>query len=132
MFNEEDDKPTVSYDELLRLLNEENEPKVKEPYKWKPNSDVVRFITKNGIEPGEEKVPNYLIYYTFIKWAQQNWARTWGNTEFFRTFNKYFETKRDGKQRYYMINNTIDRSKEYEEKAKSYYQKWVKNYNREK
>jgi hypothetical protein len=132
MYNEEDDKPTVDYEELVRLLSEEESPKVKEPYKWKPNPHILRFIQKTGIESGDVRTPTYIIYYAFIKWAQWNWVKTWGNTEFFRTFNKYFKPKRTGRQRYYMLNASLDMSEEYEQKAKDYYKKWVINYNRHK
>ena len=131
MINEKD-KPVIDYDELVRLLDEENNPTTRPKPKKITNSDVMRFIDKNGFKQGEIRVPSYRIYYCFIKWAQWNWAKTWGNTEFFRTFNKHFKQVRTGRQRYYMLNTVIDESKEYEEKAKDYYTKWVKNYNRSK
>ena len=130
MFNE-DDKSTINYDELVRLLDEENNPKPKKKAVGKGGiPDVLRFIKSHGLQKGEIRVPSYRIYYCFIKWAPQNWSKTWGNTEFFRIFKKQFEQKRTGRQRYYLLNTPIDETKEYEEKAKAYYQKWVKSYNR--
>lgn len=131
MFNEKD-KPVIDYDELVRLLDEEDNPKPRSKPRKTENSDVIRFIEKNSIQQGNIRVPSYKIYYCFIKWAQWNWSKTWGNTEFFRTFNKHFKQVRTGRQRYYLLNTAIDESEDYEKKAKDYYQKWVKSYNRTK
>jgi len=126
--------------ELLDLLEEEETGvlKVDNPrsdnkkHVWKPNKDVERFIRKVGIEEGEVRVPTFVIYYTFVKWATENWSRTWGNTEFFRTFRYYFKQRRTGKQRYYMLNPSMDMSEDFIDKSRKYYQKWVKSYNRGK
>ena len=132
----------VELEELLNLLEEEEAPS-KKPSKnarvdeegkhvWKPNKDVERFIKKLNIQPGENKVPTYVIYYTFTTWANENWTRKWRPTEFFRTFKKHFEQKRTGRQRYYMLNDALDLSPEFEKKANKYYQKWVRSYSRGK
>lgn len=119
----------IELDEILKLLEEEEEKRKKAPLTSKDkreNKDVLKFIRNNKIAPGENKVPNYLIYYHWIHWARRHWLRIWGKQEFFRTFKKYFEPKRSGHQRYYMINDALDQSDEMYEKAKKYDKKWQK------
>ena len=53
-------------------------------------------------------------------------GRLWGKEEFFRTFKKHFQLKRSGNQRYYMINDSLDLSDEFYEKAKKYDKAWQK------
>lgn len=116
--------------ELYELLErEETKAKPKKPFKHKENSQVLRFIRHHQLAPGDNKVPTYLIYYHYIKWfprVRTNEAKHWGKEEFFRTFKKHFEQRRNGNQRFYMINDGLDLSDETYEKAKKYDTKWQK------
>ena len=118
-----------SLTELFKLLNEEqekinNSPETHE--KNRTNKDVLRFIRKFQIAPGENRAPTYLIYHQYKDWQKSTWKKPWGKEEFFRTFKKYFQQKRSGNQRCYMINESLDLSKEAYEKAKKYEKNWQK------
>jgi hypothetical protein len=118
-----------SIDELFRLLEEEqrNKEDPKESLKkGYENKDVLRFIRKFKLAPGENKVPTYLIYHQYKIWQRTVWKAPWGKEEFFRTFKKYFEQRRTGNQRYYLLNEGLDLSKEAYEKAKKYEKGWQK------
>ena len=122
-------------EELMKLLEEEEEKKDNLPPRnikeQRVNKDVIRFIRKTGLAPGENKVPTYLVYYHFIKWGKRYWI-AWKKEEFFRTFKQFFQQKRSGHQRYYLINNALDLSEEAYEKAQKYDQKWQKRKNSKK
>lgn len=95
--------------------------------KKRENRDVLAFIRKFELAPGDNKVPNYVIYHQFAIWANAtNWRKVWGKEEFFRTFKKHFEQKRSGNQRFYLINDGLDLSDEMYERAKKYDQKHQK------
>lgn len=108
-----------SLEELQDIINKEkNQEPEKKIYKLKENGVARRFINKSGMKPGLQKVPTYVIYYIFRKWANEFDRTQIGKTEFFRTFNRYFESKRSGHQRYYLINEDYVISDETIEAAK--------------
>jgi hypothetical protein len=109
----------VSAEELLRLLEEEEGPKPKKR-KPKDRKEVMKFIRDMGIEPGHTKVSTDLIYYNFVKWTENTWAKKRSKIDFFRTFSRHFEQHRKTKQRYYLINDVLDTSEEMERKAIRY------------
>jgi len=115
-------------DELFKLIEREQEKKVvsEAPRKDRENKDVLRFIRKFQIAPGENRVPTYLIYYHYKEWQRTTWKKPWGKEEFFRTFKQHFEQKRSGNQRFYMINDGLDLSERAYEKAKKYEKGWQK------
>lgn len=128
----------ISTEELLKLLNETKSslhshlpPKLYES-KSKENRDVLYYIKNNNIEPGENKVPTYVIYYDYVMYARKSLGRVWGKEEFFRTFKMYFKPKRNGNQRFYMVNEEFANSKELNEKAKEYDKRWQKRKNSSK
>lgn len=108
---------------LERILEREQKAPLPKSKRGE-NKDVIKFIRKTGLAPGENKVPTYLIYYTFIKWCKKYWINQWKKEEFFRTFKQHFQLKRSGNQRFYLINDAIDLSEEAYEKAKKYDQKY--------
>ena len=63
-------------EELHKLLEEEeaNLDPTPVPAKKRENKDVLRFIRKVGLAPGDNKVPTYVIYYHFIKWCKPVWG----------------------------------------------------------
>ena len=120
----EQDDFFVTTEEILKTIenaekNIEDLPKIKLK-KDKENKDVLNFIKKNGILPGDTRVPTYAIYYHYSIWTRTNWARLWGKEEFFRTFRKHFTQVRTGRQRYYLLNDALDLSDELIKKAKKY------------
>ena len=126
------DEKTKSIFDLLEEEQKRNAVPASTPKtsSGRENRDALRFIRKFGIERGEIKVPTYVIYYHFMKWHHTQFGKLWGKEEFFRTFKKYFEQKRSGNQRFYMINDALDLSDETYEKAKKYDTKWQKRGNK--
>jgi hypothetical protein len=120
-----DNEPTL--EELTTILEKESEKSTPiKAYKSGENKDVLKFIRKTGLQAGDNKVPTYVIYYHFILWCRHFWIHLWKKQEFFRTFSKHFQIRRSGHQRYYMINDSLDLSKEFYEKAKKYDNKYKK------
>lgn len=109
--------------ELEELIKIEETGGGKVPLvKNRDNPDVLKFITETGLQPGPMKVPTYLIYFHFRNWCRKKGIALWGKEEFFRTFKKNFKQKRNGNQRFYLINSAIDLSRETLEEAKRYEQ----------
>jgi hypothetical protein len=107
--------------ELLDLIEGEETKGTEEVViPSKDNKEVIKFLKKTGLAPGENKVPTYIIYYAYREWAVANWVKVWKKEEFFRTFKRYFTQKRTGRQRYYLINDAIQLTEEYCEKAEKY------------
>ena len=109
-----DNNEELTLEELEALIQGESQKQNKIVKKnVRENKAVLLFIRNNNIEPGENKVPTYLIYYQFVLWIEAHCpTRRAGHTEFFRTFGNRFEQKRDGRQRYYMLNDALDCSPE--------------------
>lgn len=103
---------TPDLDELLKLLEGQVEEKKAE--KVKSNLDSCsRFIQEMNVRKGIDRVPNYVIYYTY----QNKYKKTLGEEyvskiHFFRLFNKRFDQARVGKQRYYLLDGPFDTSRE--------------------
>ena len=104
-------------DELLELMKEEA-AKRDESQKAELNS-CEKFIKKNGITKGLERVPNYVIFYTYMTNFKDKSKES--KHQFFRLFNPHFEQKRTGKQRVYMLDGkSFDLTREGLLKAKDY------------
>lgn len=68
-------------------------------------TELETFIRKHDIEAGTDRIPNYIIWYTYKAKFQGSLSKV----EFFRQFKKKFEQKRTGQQRVYMLNcNSFD------------------------
>ena len=114
--------------ELHKLLEEEGTKATSSPIKGLENKEVLKFISNTQIKPGSHKVPGYIIYYHFVKWCSTSaFRRKWKKEAFFREFKKHFELKRTGKQRCYLIDESLDLSLETIEKAREYDEKYEKN-----
>ena len=117
-------KSKHTLEELLDLIDREEQalqggPKKQTEVKDRVNKYAYKFIQENGIAPGENKYPNFLIFYHFRMWCQKkNYYKRHGLTEFFRTFNRYFEQVRTGRQRYYLLDDTLPNDEETIKKAK--------------
>ena len=101
----------LDLDELLELLEKEAElrPSKKRYSSKKDNShkdSCARFIRKMNVSKGLERVPNYVIYYTYKKiYKGAINEKKWSKHHFFRLFNKEFQQVRTGKQRYYLLDD---------------------------
>lgn len=102
-------------EELLNLLQEvEANVEVEES-----GCSFEKFIGVNGIRSGSERVPNYLIYYTYKH--DPNIKDHYGKTHFFRLMSKRFESVRTGKQRCYLLDGSaFDLTRQGKLKAKHY------------
>jgi len=110
---------TPDLEELLKLLEKKAEEKKAE----KSESDSCkRFIQKNNIVKGLDRVPSYVIYYSYRKeYKAKLGEEKWSKVHFFRLFNKYFDQVRTGRQRYYQLDGkSFDLTREGLIKAKKY------------
>lgn len=91
--------------EFLKKAEEENKKGNIKKVKSKDSSSVKRFIKDNNIETGLDKIPTYVIFYTYKrKWSDNIYKEKKVNKiVFFRAFNKLFTQIRTGKQRYYLL-----------------------------
>lgn len=126
-------------DELLKLL-EQAEKDARKPYRKmgevKQQPSTRRFIKEFNLQSGLERVPNYVIFYTYkIRWKVGQEKKT-NKINFFRTFNNFFQQVRTGKQRYYLMDKAgFDLSREGLLEAKHYdekYKKTIKTLNKKK
>ena len=96
---------STDLDELMKLLEEQAQVKRTKVKAVKTSQDSChRFIKDKNIVKGLDRVPNYVIYYTYKKvYGGKMGEEKWSKHHFFRLFNKGFEQARTGKQRYYKL-----------------------------
>lgn len=110
----------VTLDELNKLLEDSIE--IEKPSKKDTlHSSISKFIKDTGITSGEQRVPNYFIYMKYREVTNHKQPRK--PIGFFREFSKLFEQTRTGAQRYYLINESFDTSKEALKRAQAAYNK---------
>lgn len=92
----------LTSEELLKIAN--NEPDIINIRL--DHSNVIEFIKEYNIESGEEKVPNYKIYFDYCnKWLPRGLKIS--KIGFFRKFKKAFSQKRINNVRYYLIKQGV-------------------------
>lgn len=114
-------------DELLELLNKRVEEKEAEKSpKPEKKESVQRFIENKHIRKGLDRVPNYVIFFTYMKkYKARVGEEKWSKVHFFRLFNRYFDQARVGKQRYYVLDgSSFDLTREGRIEAKAYDQEY--------
>ncbi len=102
-------------EDLLKIL-EEGAPEKESPI---PTSDskISSFINEYKITHGVDRIPTYMVYYTY----KEIYGGELSKVEFFRQFNKDFIQVRTGKQRSYLLDGeSFDRSREGIIKAEFY------------
>jgi len=119
----------ISLEELLKTLEEAEE--VKEEVKKPVHKDlyhVDRFVKDLDVKCGLDRIPNYIIFYTYKKvWEGVQDNKKARKIKFFRSMNKRFTRVRDGKTRYYLLNaDAFDLTREGKLKAKHYDEKYQK------
>lgn len=109
-------------DELLELVSKKLEDKEAEKSPKPQTESVKRFIETMNIRKGLDRIPNYVIYYTYKKkYKKAEGEEKWSKVHFFRLFNKYFDQARVGKQRYYVLDgSSFDLTREGRIEAKAY------------
>lgn len=110
-------------DELLSLIEEETVE--KKSSKFNKDKTVEAFIADLNIEAGENKIPTYVIFYAYRKlWRDEDGfnLKKASKIAFFRSF-KYPQV-RDGQQRYYLLNNSVQVNEEIKKEAKLYDKKY--------
>lgn len=119
----------VTSEELIELLKKaQDERKKPKKKKIKGAYTVKKFIDKFNIEPGEDRVPGFVIYYTYKrKWSEEYDRNKVSKDTFFKEFKKHFEQRRTGKGRFYLVNkNSFDVSHQGTLEAKYYDEKYRK------
>tara|TARA_R100001086_G_scaffold249698_1_gene190430 strand:+ start:4498 stop:4935 length:438 start_codon:yes stop_codon:yes gene_type:complete len=119
----------INIDELLELAENAKKEKAKRKRgESKQHKSVSRFIEEYPIKPGTDLVPNYVIFYTYrILWKGLTHSNKCNKIVFFRNFNKQFNQKRTGKQRYYLVDaSSFDLTREGIEEAKYYDRRYQK------
>jgi hypothetical protein len=119
---------TVDTKELLELLEkakrdrESSRSTRRKPGEPKQYASVKRFIKSFGIQEGIDRVPTYVIYYTYrIKWLKEKQQNKTNKINFFRTFKSFFKMVRTGQGRYYLLNgDAFDLTREGRLEAKNY------------
>jgi len=88
-----------SLEELLEILTNSVDEVVRLP------TDIEQFISDKEIESSDtEKVPNGVVYYTYLKWKQRGYGtqHILHREAFFKEFGKFFKSGRHD-YRYYRI-----------------------------
>jgi len=94
---------STDLDELIKLLEEEAENRTKVETVTKLDS-CDKFIKKLNITRGLDRVPNYVIYYTYQQKYKAGLGETkWSRNHFFQLFNKHFDQARTGRLRTYLL-----------------------------
>lgn len=92
--------------DLLELIEETDSEKSPD---LRPKKELQDFYDKYKVRDGLDRIPNYVIYYTYkIKYKGYM-----SKIEFFRQFKKDFNQVRTGKQRCYLLDaESFDMSRE--------------------
>ncbi len=113
----------VDLEELLKAVEDKIKQKEEEKGIKKPSSESTkRFIETMNIRRGLDRVPNYVIFFTYMKkYKAEAGEEKWSKVHFFRVFNRYFDQARVGKQRYYVLDgSSFDLTREGRIEAKAY------------
>ena len=94
-------------EDLLDLVEKDSE---KSPDLLPQNdSNVIKFIKEFKIRGGVDRIPTYVVYYTY----KERFGGFLSKIEFFRQFKKEFIQRRTGKQRVYLLGeSSFDMSRE--------------------
>jgi hypothetical protein len=113
--------------DFLEKIEEDYKNKKIRKIKSKDSSSVKRFVKDKNINIGLDKIPTYVIFYTYsTQWTDSTYRQKKVNKiVFFRAFNKCFIQTRTGKQRYYLLNKeSFDLSREGLLKAKKFEERY--------
>lgn len=106
----------LDLDELLDLLEKEVEQKSKtaKKAKFKGQKSVDNFVKEMKVVAGPDRIPNYVIHYTYKKIFKDSTGTPKEKRDyFFRLFNKMFQRVRTGRQKYYLLDaKSFDMSRE--------------------
>jgi hypothetical protein len=111
-------------DELLKLLEQEVQKKREDAKASSPSSkdSFERFVEDIGVKKGLDRIPNYVVFYTYKKvYKKALGEKRYSKIHFFRRMSQFFDTARVGKQRYYLLDkDSFDMTKEGKLIAKEY------------
>lgn len=94
----------LTLEQLLAAATEGEQTEVQEPaHRRAQNKTILYFIKEYQLEPGEKRVPTFILYYLYKKHWQKYTKNKLRKVEFFRRFSQEFESRRDGRQRYYLL-----------------------------
>lgn len=121
---------STSIDELLKLVDQELQKEDKKTLDKninKSEESVKKFIDFYKIKAGNYKVANSIIYYYYHKFCDlHSNCKQQKRVQFFKEFNKLFRQVRRSNSRYYMLNESLNQSKDVYAKAEEYKKKYQK------
>lgn len=85
--------------ELLELAKQDTDEEIR----YEGNPDVVRFVKKQNIQPGNTMIPAGLIYFEYKKHKFYHRKAMISKDAFFKSFINMFERKMHNNMVYYML-----------------------------
>ena len=124
----------VDLDQLLQYLEEdEKDPVIKKPNKKDfIHRSIRKFVKHFEIKPGATKVPNYLIYMEYRRYYKNYNSNCLRPHAFFQHFSRMFKRGRNGRERFYLLNEVFSVSKEYKEQTCRTYRAYYGKKNKRK
>ena len=123
-------------DELKEYLKEvKQEAGLKSAGVPLENSGITNFINGHSLQHGEFKVPSYVIYMKYIQYCREKMTyalrkKRYLPPAFFKVFKQSFTQRRNGNQRFYMLNTDFGIDKEGLKKIKRTYDRDYNPYTR--
>lgn len=104
------DNEDYSLQDLLRLIEEKDSEKSPDlPSPIIKLSEVEKFIREKNVHKGVDRIELPVIYYTY----REVWGGQLSKIQFFREFKQFFDQRRTGKKRVYMLDKrSFDMSRE--------------------
>lgn len=114
-----------STDDILKLLEEaENKNSASKPTKAKRHYSIKKFIRDFKIVPGNNRTPITLIYFHYSKFCTKYNYPKRSKIEFGRQISELFQQVRTGRERFYMIDSTLEDNPPLREKARKHAKAW--------
>lgn len=119
----------LSVDELLKKVAEGKKPRRR----IENHTNVKRFIDECKIETGTRAYPTYVLFWFYrTQWPGDRHNKA-NKIVFFRTFSKHFTAYRNGRQRYYLLNeNFLTLTPDVVDKAEVYEKQFCNRKKKEK
>lgn len=122
-------------EELLKALDqiesdvEEINSKPEALFKQKKSkhyNQICKFIFEKKLARGSVRVPIYKIVHEYHKWAEKHATKP-TPYEIGKVFREFFEFKRSGANRAFMLNDFCDMSAKARKSSKTFYKRFVLN-----
>lgn len=100
-------KESKSIEELLEIVEKNSKEEVHNNFA-EDKTHFPKFIAEFSIKPGKTKYPTFIIYYYYKKMFKPSSRYKMSKIDFFRKFSKVYVQKRTNKQRYYLLDSTME------------------------